>query len=241
MNFVADTPRLEIFRLAGIPIKVDITFILVPIFCSASCSSRRSSSGPHSVDYRRRFSFGTVTRTRTRSGRQAFRRSGRRNPRRRLLRLYANARSRASTAANVINPLRRPPGQCLLFFRCWNALGLPDVGSTGRIGPHRSSHAGSKPTWMIHAALTFARINWRCWCLICSGVPSRRRPNLPGCARRRAPRAVAIRIIAVLGVVVGLWTALAGLPHGHRAASDRRPNRDHQLGDPEATRRGRAV
>ena len=31
MNFLADTPRLEIFRLAGIPIKVDM-FILVPIF-----------------------------------------------------------------------------------------------------------------------------------------------------------------------------------------------------------------
>jgi hypothetical protein len=32
MNYLSDTPRLELVRLAGIPIKVDITFILVPIF-----------------------------------------------------------------------------------------------------------------------------------------------------------------------------------------------------------------
>ena len=32
MNFLADTPRLEICRLAGIPVRVDITFALVPIF-----------------------------------------------------------------------------------------------------------------------------------------------------------------------------------------------------------------
>ena len=32
MNILDDTPRLQICRLAGIPIKVDVTFILVPIF-----------------------------------------------------------------------------------------------------------------------------------------------------------------------------------------------------------------
>jgi len=32
MNFLADTPRFEIGRLASIPVRVDITFLLVPIF-----------------------------------------------------------------------------------------------------------------------------------------------------------------------------------------------------------------
>jgi len=32
MNFLDDTPRLELFRLAGIPVRVDITFALVPLF-----------------------------------------------------------------------------------------------------------------------------------------------------------------------------------------------------------------
>ena len=32
MNLLADTPRLELFRLAGIPVRVDITFALVPLF-----------------------------------------------------------------------------------------------------------------------------------------------------------------------------------------------------------------
>ena len=32
MNLLADTPRLELFRFAGIPVRVDITFALVPLF-----------------------------------------------------------------------------------------------------------------------------------------------------------------------------------------------------------------
>ena len=32
MNLLADTPRLELFRLAGISVRVDITFALVPLF-----------------------------------------------------------------------------------------------------------------------------------------------------------------------------------------------------------------
>jgi hypothetical protein len=32
MNFLADTPRWEIGRIAGIPVRIDVTFALVPLF-----------------------------------------------------------------------------------------------------------------------------------------------------------------------------------------------------------------
>ncbi|MBN9291028.1 MAG: peptidase M50, partial [Hyphomicrobium denitrificans] len=31
MNFIDDTPRLELFRIGGIPVRIDVTFIFVPL------------------------------------------------------------------------------------------------------------------------------------------------------------------------------------------------------------------
>lgn len=38
MNFLADTPRMELFRIGGIPVRVDVTFALVPLFLFGTCS-----------------------------------------------------------------------------------------------------------------------------------------------------------------------------------------------------------
>lgn len=209
MNFLADTPRLEIFRLAGIPIKVDITFILVPIFLFGILQQSPIVFAALIVGVflsvlLHELGHATVARLFGVPVGEIL-----------VGGFYGYARmleAAPSTAANVLILFAGPLTNGLLFLLCWNALGQPDVGYTGRFGPIDPAPWLEPNPWMIHAALTLARINLAM--LVFNLLPAfpldggRIYRDVLGAV---APRAVAIRIIAVLGVVVGLWSALAGL------------------------------
>lgn len=208
MNFLADTPRLEICRLAGIPIKVDITFILVPIFLfgilqqspivfaalivGVFLSVLLHELG-HAMVARL---FGVPVGEILVGG------------------FYGYARmleAAPSTAANVLILFAGPLTNGLLFLLCWGALGQPDVSLTGRFGPIDPAPWLQDSSWMIHATLTLARINLAM--LVFNLLPAfpldggRIYRDVLGAV---APRTIAVRAIATLGVVVGVWTALMG-------------------------------
>ncbi len=209
MNFLADTPRLELFRLAGIPIKVDITFILVPIFLFGILQQSPIVFAVLLVGVflsvlLHELGHATVARLFGVPVGEIL-----------VGGFYGYARmleAAPSTAANVLILFAGPLTNGLLFLLCWNALGQPDISYTGRFGLVDPAPLLKANPWMIHAALTLARINLAM--LVFNLLPAfpldggRIYRDMLGTV---APRPIAIRTIAVLGVIVGLWSALFGL------------------------------
>jgi Zn-dependent protease len=209
MNFLADTPRLELFRLAGIPIKVDITFILVPIFLFGILQQSPIVFAVLIVGVflsvlLHELGHATVARLFGVPVGEIL-----------VGGFYGYARmleAAPSTAANVLILFAGPLTNGLLFLLCWNALGQPDISLTGRFGLINPTPWLEANPWMIHAALTLARINLAM--LVFNLLPAfpldggRIYRDVLGAV---ATRATAIRIIAVLGVAIGLWSALMGL------------------------------
>ena len=233
MNFLADTPRLEIFRLAGIPIKVDITFALVPIFLFGVFQQSPVAfavlvAGVFLSVLLHEFGHAIVARL--------FRRSGRRDPGRRVLRLRANAPSAPVEARQHHHPVCRPSDQrpdlssvleCARPTRASaspaaSARSIPHHGSKQSLEAARGADARRASTSRCSSSIccrpsrsTAAGSIATCWARFCLSRMPPRNDRAPRRRRRIMER-------------------LHRLPHQSRAAFDRRPDRDHQLVDPEA-------
>lgn len=208
MNFIADTPRLELFRLGGIPIKVDITFILVPIFLF---NVFRNSPNTFAI-----LVFGVFLSVLLHELGHATIARLFRVPVGEILvgGFYGYARmlqAAPSALANILILLAGPLTNGLLFLLCWHVLGQPTVGITGQFGPIDPEPWLANSAWGIYAAFMLARINLAM--LVFNLLPAF--PLDGGRIYRDVlggvmPRAFAIRAIALFGVAVGLWSAYAG-------------------------------
>jgi Zn-dependent protease len=214
MNFLADTPRWEICRIAGIPVRIDVTFALVPLFLFGILQQGPLAiAAPayvaiiagvflsvllhelgHALVARL---FGTPVGEILVGG------------------FYGYARllgPRLATAANIAILFAGPLANGLLFLACWALLGSPEITSRGYFGRLDPAPAIADSPWLLRSVMTLARINLAM--LIFNLLPAF--PLDGGRIYRDllatiAPYAVAVRIIAVLGVVVGVWSAIAGL------------------------------
>lgn len=214
MNFLSDTPRLELFRLGGIPIKIDITFILVPIFLwNVLLSSPNTFAiltiGVFLSVLLHELGHATIARL--------FR-----VPVGEILvgGFFGYARmlqAPPSTLANILILFAGPLTNGLLFLLCWHVLGRPDIGITGQFGPIDPEPWLTNNPWAIYAAFMLARINLAM--LVFNLLPAfpldggRIYRDILGAILSRT---FAIRLIALMGVAVGLWsayTAYASLGH----------------------------
>jgi Zn-dependent protease len=211
MNFAADTPRLELIRIAGIPIKIDITFILVPIFLF---NVLQSSSNTFTV-----LVFGVFLSVLLHELGHAT-----------IARLfsvpvgeilvggfYGYARmlkAAPSILANVLILFAGPLTNGLLFLLCWYVLGMPKIGMTGQFGAIDPLPWLADSQWGIYCAFMLARINLAM--LVFNLLPAfpldggRIYRDMLGALM---PRAYAVRAIAFLGVAVGLWSAFSGFKY----------------------------
>lgn len=209
MNYVADTPRLEIFRVAGIPVKVDITFALVPLFLFGTLEQSPLVfsvlvAGVFLSVLLHEFGHATLARLFTVPVGEIL-----------VGGFYGYARMLKpppSKLANIIILFAGPLTNGLIFLLCWNALGQPEIGSTGRFGPIDPAPWLADSPWKLQAALTLASINLAM--LIFNLLPAF---PLDGGRIYRAmlgamlPDRAAIKTIALLGVLVGVWSAFMGL------------------------------
>lgn len=208
MNFSADTPRLELFRVAGIPVKIDITFILVPIFLFPLLQQSPSTftiliAGVFASVLLHESGHATVARVFGVPVGEIL-----------VGGFYGYARllrAAPSTAANILILLAGPLTNGLIFLLCWHALGRPQLTFAGRFGAIDPLPWLSDSPWAIYAVFTLARINLAM--LVFNLLPafpldggSIYRDMLGGVV----PRALAARAIASLGVIVGLVSAYAG-------------------------------
>ncbi|HET6388833.1 site-2 protease family protein [Hyphomicrobium sp.] len=208
MNFLADTPRLELLRIAGIPVEVDITFALVPIFlfgvlqqslvgfsvlvAGVFLSILLQHEFGHALFARL---FGVPVGEILVGG------------------FYGYAQMLApppSKLANIIILFAGPLTNGLIFLLCWNALGQPDIGLTGRFGEIDPA-AWLDSRWKLHAVLTLGTINLAM--LIFNLLPAF--PLDGGRIYRDILGAflsdkVATQTVALLGVIVGSWSAFIG-------------------------------
>lgn len=213
MNIVDDTPRLQICRLAGIPIKVDVTFILVPIFLFGILQQAPLAiAGPafvsiiagvflsvlfHELGHAALAKlFGVPVGEILVGGFYGY------------ARLLETPRS---TAANVIILFAGPLANAVLFIVLWRLLGFPEVSHTGHFSLVEPARWLAETPWLLYAAMTLARINLAM--AIFNLLPAF--PLDGGRIYRDliatiTSRAAAAKIIAGLGVVVGLWAAIMG-------------------------------
>ncbi len=208
MNFIADTPRLELFHLGGIPIRVDITFILVPIFLFSVLQQSPNTFAILLVGIFLSILFhelghATVARLFKVSVGEIL-----------IGGFYGYARmlqAPPSAIANILILFAGPLTNGAIFLLCWYALGQPEVGLTGHFGPIDPPSWLAASPWGIYAVFTLARINLAM--LVFNLLPAfpldggRIYRDMLGSVM---PRAFAIRAIALLGVGVGLWSAFAG-------------------------------
>lgn len=214
MNFLDDTPRLELFRLAGIPVRVDITFALVPLFLFGILQQAPLAiAGPafaaiiagvflsillHEIGH------ATVARL-----------LGVRVGEILVGGFYGYARmldAPRSTAANVAILFAGPLANGLLFLGFWSLLGYPEISARGYFSQIEPSQWIADRVWLLRAALTLTLVNLAM--LIFNLLPAF--PLDGGRIYRDliatvTSRASAAKIIAGLGVIVGLWSAFIGL------------------------------
>jgi len=214
MNFLDDTPRLELFRLAGIPVRVDITFALVPLFLFGILQQAPFAiAGPafaaiiagvflsillHEIGH------ATVARL-----------LGVRVGEILVGGFYGYARmldAPRSTAANVAILFAGPLANGLLFLGFWSLLGYPEISARGYFSQIEPSQWIADRVWLLRAALTLTLVNLAM--LIFNLLPAF--PLDGGRIYRDliatiTSRASAAKIIAGLGVIVGLWSAFIGL------------------------------
>jgi Zn-dependent protease len=208
MNFLADTPRLELFRLAGIPIKLDITFILVPIFLFSVLQQSPGTfailiAGVFLSVFLHELGHATIARLFKVPVGEIL-----------IGGFYGYARilqAPPSALASILILFAGPLTNGLLFLLCWHVLGQPEVGITGHFGPIDPSPWLAERPWGIYAAFMLARINLAM--LVFNLLPAfpldggRIYRDMLGTV---LPRSFAVRAIAALGVIVGLWSAFYG-------------------------------
>ncbi len=214
MNFLDDTPRLELFRLAGIPVRVDVTFALVPLFLFGILQQAPLAiAGPafaaiiagvflsillHEIGH------ATVARLLGVPVGEIL-----------VGGFYGYARmleAPRSTAANVAILFAGPLANGLLFLGFWSLLGYPEISARGYFGQLEPSQWIAERVWLLRAALTLTLVNLAM--LIFNLLPAF--PLDGGRIYRDliatiTSRASAAKIIAGLGVIVGLWSAFIGL------------------------------
>lgn len=213
MNFIDNTPRLELFRVGSIPIKIDATFILVPLFLIGILQQAPlSTAGPafaaivigvflsvlfHELGHAALARlFGVPVGEILVGGFYGY------------ARMLGNP---SSTAANIIILFAGPLANAILFFIFWRWLGSPEVSSSGYFHYTERPDWMTETPWLAYAAVTLARINLAM--AIFNLLPAF---LLDGGRIYRdiiatfASRATAAKIIAGLGVVVGLWAAVMG-------------------------------
>lgn len=208
MNYVADTPRLEIFRVAGIPVKVDITFALVPLFLFGTLEQSPLVfsvlvAGVFLSVLLHEFGHAIIARLFAVPVGEIL-----------VGGFYGYTRMLKpppSKLANIIILFAGPLTNGLIFLLCWNALGQPDIGLNGRFGPIDPAPWLEGNPWKIQAVWTLASINLAM--LIFNLLPAfpldggRIYRDMLGAM---LPDTAAIRAIAFLGVIVGLWSAYIG-------------------------------
>lgn len=205
MNFLADTPRLELFRLGGIPIKIDITFVLVPLFLFNVFQTSPSTFailvlGVFLSVLLHELGHATLARLFGVPVGEIL-----------VGGFYGYARmlqAAPSTFANILILVAGPLTNGLLFLLCWHVLGQPEVGLTGQFGPIDPAPWLADSAWGIYAAFMLARVNLAMFVFnLLPAFPldgGRIYRDMLGAV---LPRAFAIRSIAVLGVAIGLWSA----------------------------------
>jgi Zn-dependent protease len=214
MNFLADTPRLEIFRLGGIPVRVDVTFALVPLFlfgilqqaplAIAAPAYAAIIAGVFLSVLLHEIGHATVARSLGVPVGEIL-----------VGGFYGYAHlleTPRSTAANVAILFAGPLANGLIFLGLWNLLGFPDINLRGYFGTLEPSQSIAERPWLLHAVLTLTRVNLAM--LIFNLLPAF--PLDGGRIYRDliatlTSRASAAKIIAGLGVIVGLWSAFIGL------------------------------
>jgi Zn-dependent protease len=214
MNFLADTPRVELFRLANIPVRVDITFALVPIFlfgilqqgpfAIAAPAYVAIIAGVFLSVLLHELGHATVARLFGVPVGEIL-----------VGGFYGYARmleTPRSTTANVAILFAGPLANGILFLAFWNLLGFPEISQRGYFGPLDPAPVIADSPWLLHAASTLTRVNLAM--LIFNLLPAF--PLDGGRIYRDllttiATRASAAKIIAGLGVIVGLWSAFVGL------------------------------
>ena len=214
MNFLDDTPRLELFRLAGIPVRVDITFALVPLFLFGILQQAPLAiAGPAFVAIiagvflsilLHEIGHATVARLLGVPVGEIL-----------VGGFYGYARmleAPRSTAASVAILFAGPLANGLLFLGFWSLLGYPEISARGYFGQLEPSQWIAERIWLLRAALTLTLVNLAM--LIFNLLPAF--PLDGGRIYRDliatiTSRASAAKIIAGLGVVVGLWSAFIGL------------------------------
>lgn len=214
MNILDDTPRLQLFRLGSVSVKIDVTFILVPLFLIGILQQAPLTiAAPafaaivagvffsvlfhelgHTVLAR---IFGVPVGEILVGG------------------FYGYARmleAPRSTAANIIILFAGPLANALLFLGLWRLLGSPEVTYSGHFNfTERPYWLADKP-WLLYATMTLARINLAM--AIFNLLPAfpldggRIYRDIVGTV---VPRVTAAKIVAALGVAVGLWAAVTGL------------------------------
>jgi Zn-dependent protease len=213
MNVLDDTPRAELFRLAGIPVRVDITFALVPLFlygilqqaplATAAPAFAAIVIGVFLSVLLHEIGHATIARLFGVPVGEIL-----------VGGFYGYAkmlRAAPSTAANVAILFAGPLANGLLFLVFWHLLGRPEIGSWGGFGALNPSSIIAESAWMLYAVLMLARINLAM--LIFNLLPAfpldggRIYRDLIGVITSRA---LAAKLIAVLGVIVGLASAYAG-------------------------------
>jgi Zn-dependent protease len=117
-----------------------------------------------------------------------------------------------STAANVAILFAGPLANGLLFLGFWSLLGYPEISARGYFSQIEPSQWIADRVWLLRAALTLTLVNLAM--LIFNLLPAF--PLDGGRIYRDliatvTSRASAAKIIAGLGVIVGLWSAFIGL------------------------------
>ncbi|WP_045834711.1 M50 family metallopeptidase [Hyphomicrobium sp. 99] len=208
MNYVADTPRLELCRLAGIPIKVDITFALVPLFLLGIVQQSPVAfsvlvAGVFLSVLLHEFGHAIIARLFAVPVSEIL-----------VGGFYGYTRMLSappSKLANIIILFAGPLTNGLIFLLCWNALGQPDVSLTGRFGPIDPAPWLEGSPWKLQAVWTLGSINLAM--LVFNLLPAF--PLDGGKIYRDVlsallPDTAAIRTIALLGVIIGLASAYIG-------------------------------
>lgn len=214
MDFLDSTPRLEVFRLAGVPIRIDVTFAFVPIFLLGILQQGPIEiAGPAFVAIIvgvflsilfHELGHATVARAFAIPVGEIL-----------IGGFYGYARmmkAAGSTAAGVAILAAGPLANAVLFFVLWRLLGSPQIANSGRFGYIDPAGFLDERPWLLLAALTLARINLAMAIFnLLPAFPLDGGRIFRDLIATVSSRASAARIIAVFGVGVGLWGAIAGL------------------------------
>jgi len=214
MNILDDTPRLELFRLGSVSVKIDVTFILVPLFLigilqqaplAIACPAFAAIVAGvffsvlfHELGHTALARiFGVPVAEILVGG------------------FYGYARmleAPRSTAANIIILFAGPLANALLFFGLWRLLGSPEVTYSGHFNFTESPYWLADKPWLLYGTMTLARINLAMAIFnLLPAFPLDGGRIYRDIAGTVVPRVTAAKIVAALGVAVGLWAAVTGL------------------------------